>query len=55
LNGKRHGKGIEKISNGIVWHDGEFINNQREGYGIGRDIDGVIVHDGKWNQGKPVE
>lgn len=54
INGKKHGKGTEKFTNG-EYYIGNFSNGLRHGNGILYNSNGIIKIEGIWSKGKSID
>jgi len=51
MNGKKHGTGIMKTTNGNIY-DGQWIEGIKNGQGVYYDATTKVVYDGEWKDGK---
>jgi hypothetical protein len=51
MNGKKHGTGIMKSTNGSIY-DGQWIDGVKNGQGIYYDSTTKVAYKGEWKDGK---
>lgn len=51
MNGKKHGTGIMKSTNGNIY-DGQWIDGVKSGQGTYYDATTKVIYQGEWKDGK---